>query len=131
AQGKDPKTINTYRIAVDAFVASCSKAYIDQIDRQDLFDFMAYLQRQPKRKRKHSNPERTYNNKVSHTVIFLKAFGKERLLKKSEYPAYEEKTVSAHSDAELTFMYDHADAEVRFLLEYFLGAAGRDREAAH
>jgi integrase/recombinase XerD len=131
AQGKDPKSIRTYRVAVNAFVASCSKTYIDQIDRQDLFEFMAYLQSQPKRKRKHSNPERTYNNKVSHAVIFLKAFGKERLLKKSEYPAYDEKTVTAHTDAELTLLYSHADKEEQFLLDYFLGSAVRDGEAAH
>ncbi len=131
AQGKDRKTIKTYRLAVDGFVASCSKKYIDEIEKQDLFDYMAWLRKQPLRKRKHSNPDRTYNNKVSHTVIFLKAFGKERLLKKSEYPAYEEKTVSAHTDAELTFMYAHADAKVTFLLDYFLGAAARQGEAAH
>ncbi len=131
AQGKDPKTIRTYRVAVDGFVASCSKTYIDQIEKQDLFDYMTWLRRQPATKRKHSNPDRTYNNKLSHTVIFLKAFGKERLLKKSEYPAFEEKTVSAHTDAELTTLYSHADENERFLLDFFLGSADRDGEAAH
>jgi len=131
AQGKDPKTIKTYRIAVEAFVSSCSKKYVEEIEKQDLFDYMAWLRRQPLPKRKHSNPKRTYNNKVSHTVIFLKAFGKEKLLKKSEYPAYEEKTVSAHPDAELTTLYSHADEDERFLLDFFLGTAVRDGEAAH
>ncbi len=131
AQGKDPKTIRTYRVAVDGFVASCSKTYIDEIEKQDLFDYMTWLRRQPATKRKHPNPERTYNNKLSHTVIFLKAFGKERLLKKSEYPAYEEKTVSAHTDAELSTLYSHADENERFLLDFFLGSAVRDGEAAH
>src|ERR1700677_1977964 len=31
AQGKDPKTIRTYRIAVDGFVSSCRKTFIDEI----------------------------------------------------------------------------------------------------
>ena len=131
AQGKDPKTIRTYRVAVDGFVASCSKTYIDEIGKQDLFDYMTWLRRRPTKKRKHSNPDRTYNNKLSHTVIFLKAFGKERLLKKSEYPAYEEKTVSAHTDSELTTLYSQPDENERFLLDFFLGAATRDLEAAH
>jgi len=131
AQGKDPKTIRTYRYAVDGFVASCSKKYIYEIDKQDLFDYMAWLRKQPLPKRKHSNPNRTYNNKLSHTVIFLKAFGKERLLKKSEYPAYEEKTVSDHTDAELTTLYSHADENERFLLDFFLGSGVRDGEATH
>ena len=131
AQGKDRKTIKTYRVAVDGFVASCAKKYFDEIEKQDLFDYMAWLRKQPLLKRKHSNPDRTYNNKLSHTVIFLKAFGKERLLKKSEYPSYEEKTVSAHTDAELTTLYSHADERERFLLDFFLGSAVRDGEAAH
>jgi integrase len=131
AQGKDPKTINTYRVAVEGFVASCSKKYVDEIEKQDLFDYMTWLQKQPLPKRKHSNPKRTHNNKVSHTVIFLKAFGKEKLLKKSEYPAYEEKTVTAHPDSELTTLYSHADENERFLLDFFLGSAVRDGEAAH
>jgi site-specific recombinase XerD len=67
AQGKDHKTINTYRVAVDGFVESCSKTYIDEIEKQDLFDYMTWLRRQPATKRKHSNPDRTYNNKLSHT----------------------------------------------------------------
>ncbi|HTC63849.1 MAG TPA: site-specific integrase [Candidatus Saccharimonadales bacterium] len=131
AQGKDPKTIRTYRYAVDGFVASCSKNYIDEIEKQDLFDYMTWLRRQPATKRKHSNPDRTYNNKLSHTVIFLKAFGKERLLKKSEYPSYEEKTVTAHPDAELALLYEHADTEWTFFLDYFLSSAVRDGEATH
>ena len=131
AQGKDPKTIKTYRVAVDGFVASCSKKYIDEIEKQDLFDYMTWLRNKPLPTRKHSNPNRTYNNKLSHTVIFLKAFGKERLLKKSEYPPYEEKTVSAHPDTELTLLYAHADENERFLLDFFLGCAPRDLEAAH
>jgi len=132
AQGKDPKTIKTYRVAVAGFVTSCSKKkYVDEIEKQDLFDYMAWLRKQPLPKRKHSNPDRTYSNKLSHTVIFLKAFGKERLLKKSEYPAYEEKTISAHTDAELTTLYSHADGNERFLLDFFLGSGVRDLEAAH
>jgi site-specific recombinase XerD len=131
AQGKDPKTINTYRIAVNGFVASCSKKHVDEIEKQDLFEYMTWLRRQPSPTRKHSNPNRTYNNKLSHTVIFLKAFGKERLLKKSEYPAFEEKTVSAHTDSELTMLYSQPHENERFLLDFFLSAATRDLEAAH
>jgi integrase/recombinase XerD len=132
AQGKDPKTIKTYRVAVAGFVTSCSKKkYVDEIEKQDLFDYMAWLRKQPLPKRKHSNPDRTYSNKLSHTVIFLKAFGKERLLKKSEYPAYEEKTVSAHSDGELATLYSRPGENGRFLLDFFLGSGVRGGEATH
>jgi hypothetical protein len=35
AQGKDPKTIRTYRVAVDGLVATCSKKYVDETGKQD------------------------------------------------------------------------------------------------
>jgi integrase/recombinase XerD len=98
AQGKDPKTIRAYRSAVDPFVAQCKKRFVEEIGKQDLIDFMGWLRRQPVAQRKHGNPERTYANKVGHVAIFLKAFGVSKLLKKSEYPQYEEKTVTAHTE---------------------------------
>jgi len=131
AQGKDPKTIRTYRSAVDPFVSQCKKACVEEITKQDVTDFMGWLRRQPVPQRKNGNPERTYYNKVSHVTIFLKAFGRERLLKKSEYPQYEEKAVTAHTEEELDFLYSHADAEQRFLLDFALGSGFRDGELAH
>jgi integrase len=131
AQGKDPKSIRTYKIAVDGFVASCSKMFVDEIEKQDVFNYLGWLRKQPQRKRKHSNRERTYFNKVSHVAIFLKAFGKSNLLKSTEYPTYDEKPVKAHTDAELNLLYAAADDKERFLLDFFLGIAVRDGEAAH
>lgn len=131
AQGRDPKTIRAYRSAVDSFVGQCKKACVEEITKQDLIDFMGWLRRQPVLHRKNGNPERTYHNKVSHVAIFLKAFGRERLLKEFEYPQYEEKAVTAHSEEELDFLYSRADAEQRFLLDFALGTGFRDGELAH
>lgn len=94
-------------------------------------NFMGWLRKQPLPKRKHSNPERTYANKVGHVAIFLKAFGVEKLLKKSEYPQYAKKTVSAHTDEELEYLYAYADAEQRFLLDFALACGFRDGELSH
>jgi integrase len=127
----DPKTISTYRIAVDGFVCSCKKQYVEDIEKQDVLDYMGWLWRQPMPVRKHSNPERTVYNKVGHLAIFLKASGKPRLLPTTEYPQYEEKMVTAHDEDELALLYAHADVEGRFQLDYFLSSAVRDGEAAH
>jgi integrase len=131
AQGKDAKTIATYKIAVNGFVASFSKTFVDEIEKQDLFGYLAWLRKQPKRPRKNSNVERTYYNKVSHLAIFLKAFGKANLLKAAEYPAYDEKPVKAHTDSELNLLYAMATKDERFLLDYFLGSGVREGEASH
>jgi integrase len=131
SRGLDPKSIRVYTVAVDQFAESCSKQYVEDVTKQDMIDFSGWLRRQPLPKRKHSNPERTYFNKVGHAAIFLKAYGISGLLKKNEYPSYEEKTVSAHSDEELELLYSHANGEERFTLDYFLGSGVRDGEAAN
>lgn len=131
AQGKDPKTIQAYRVAVDGFVAQCKKRFVQQIEKQDVLDYMGWLRQQPLSERKHSNPERTYANKVGHLAIFLKAVGKPRLLAKNEYPQFEEKEVKAHSERELEVLYSRANPAQRFLLDFALGTGFRDGEISH
>jgi len=131
ARGADPKTIRTYRTAVDPFIENCDKTYVEDATKQDMINFMGWLRKQPSIQRRNSNPDRTYANKVGHVAIFLKTFGVSRLLKKSEYPQYEEKTVTAHIDDELEYLYAHADAEQRFLLDFGLNSGFRDGELAH
>jgi len=131
AEGKDHKTISAYRFALNQFTASCSKKFIDEIGKRDLKNFMGWLRLHAVPNRSNANPGQTYKNKVLYVVIFLKAFGREKLLKKSEYPPCTSKIVSAHPDEELAFLYLHAMGDVRFLLDYFLGSAVRNGEAAH
>ena len=129
AMGKDPKTIRTYRAAVGGFVTSYKKPYIGDYERQDLIDYMGWLRKQPRKERKHANPDRTYFNKVSHVAIFLKACGVRPGLKASQYPRYHEKQVVAHTDEELAMLYREADEDERFLLDFFIGSMVRDHEA--
>jgi integrase len=129
AMGKDPKTIRTYRIAVDGFVKSYKKPFIEDYVRQDLIDYMGWLRKQPRKERKHANPDRTYFNKVSHVAIFLKACDVRPALKANEYPQFHEKQIVAHPDEELGVLYGVADAEEMFLLDFFIGSMVRDEEA--
>ena len=128
ARGLDAKSIRAYRTGVDPFVQTCKKPCVDDVTKQDMLDFMGWLRKQPLTIRKNSNPERTYSNKVGYVAIFLKEFGVSRLLKKKEYPRYHKKKVVAHPDDELSFLYGHANAEERFLLDFFIGSMVRDHE---
>jgi integrase len=129
AMGKDPKTIRTYRAAINGFVVSYEKPFIEDYERQDLIDYMGWLRKQRRKERKHANPNRTYFNKVSHVAIFLKACGVRPGLKASEYPRYHEKQVVTHTDEELEVLYGEADEDERFLLDFFIGTMVRDHEA--
>ena len=131
ARGLDVKTIRTYRTGVDPFVENCAKTYVEDVTKQDMINFMGWLRKQPLPQRRNSNPERTYANKVGYVAIFLKAFDVSRLLKKSGYPQYEEKMVTAHTEEELEYLYALADAEERFLLDFGLSSGFRDGELSH
>jgi len=82
ARGADSKTIRTYRTGVDPFVENCAKTYVEDVTKQDIINFVGWLRKQPSPRRKNSNPERTYANKVGYVAIFLKAFGVSKLLKR-------------------------------------------------
>jgi hypothetical protein len=114
SQGKDPKTIRAYKVAVEEFSKSCSKKFLNQIGKQDLIDFMGWLRNQPPRLRKNGtprrprssgDPNRTYFNKVNNVVIFLCAHGINRLLKKSEYPKFAEKPVVYYDAEQVKALY--------------------------
>jgi integrase/recombinase XerD len=141
SQGKDPKTIRAYKVAVEEFRKSCTKKFLDEIGRQDLIDFMGWLRKQPpklrkdgtpRKQRRSGDPNRTYFNKVNNVVIFLSAHGINRLLKKSEYPKFAEKPVVYYEAEQVKTLYAAAkNDEERFTLDYFLKSGVRDGEAAH
>jgi hypothetical protein len=141
SQGKDPKTIRAYKLAIQEFRQSCEKRFLDEIRKQDLLDFMGWLRTQPPKLRKDGqphkprrsgDPNRTYFNKVNDVVIFLSAHGINRLLKKSEYPKFAEKPVVYYDAEQVRALYAAAkNDEERFTLDYFLKSGVRDGEAAH
>lgn len=131
AMGKDKKTISAYRVSVDSFLIACEKRFIDEIERQDLIDYMGWLRKQPRVDRR-GDPNRTYFNKVSNVVIFLKSFGKEKVLKAADYPSFAEKTVFYLTPEQITVFWTACeDEEERFTFEFFLKTGFRDTETAH
>jgi hypothetical protein len=98
------------------------------VTKQDMLDFMGWLRKQPLAIRSNSNPERTCSNKVGYVAVFLKEFGVSRLLKKKEYPRCHKKKVVAHPEDELSLLCGHANAEERFLPDFFIGSMVHDHE---
>jgi integrase len=127
-QGKDPKTISSYRSHIDPFVRTCKKLYVEDVTKQDMIDFMDFLRKQPVVPRLHGNPARTIANRILAVGIFLKVFGKTGLLTKHERPKDHTKTIVAHTDEELSLLYAHDTGEETFLLDFFLGSMVRDSE---
>jgi integrase len=124
-RGLDHKTIQKYRTDVNEFRTSCSKTYVTQITKQDLFDFMGVL-------RQGEGSGRTQFNKVNNVVVFLKAFGLTRLLKKNEYPSFTQSPVRWYSTDEVSRLLAATEtSDERFTLRFFLETGMRDGEVAH
>jgi integrase len=127
--GRHADTISTYRRDITPFIENCEAACIENVTRQDLVDYMRWQRKQPLPRRKHSNPERTYHNRLINVRSFLNSFGLTKLFRRGEYrKRYYEKKVVAHPDHELALLYSHANAEEWFLLDYFIGTMVRDHE---
>jgi site-specific recombinase XerD len=85
ALGLDSDTTSTYRRDTTPFVTNCKADCVEKISRQNLIDYMKWQRSQPLPKRKHSNPERTYHNRLINVRSFLNAFGVTKLFRKGEY----------------------------------------------
>ena len=69
ALGRTDDTLTTYRRDITPFVQNCQAACIEDVTRQDLLDYMRWQRKQPLPKRKRSNPERTYHNRLINVRI--------------------------------------------------------------
>lgn len=78
---KSAATYRKYLRIVLAFVESCNKEFVEQVDRRDVMAFMNGL-------REAGDGGRTVNNKAIIVLTLLKTFGVSRLLQKQDWPEY-------------------------------------------
>lgn len=122
---KKRKTYQAYRVALEQFQTSCSKRYLEEIDRRDLQQFTAFLLSQKR------HEPRTAHNKLAIVAQFLKACNVVGLLKKGDWPSYVEQEPEAYEPEELDRLFDACDLRNRVLFEFFLMTGMRDAEVRH
>ena len=107
ALGRTNDTLTTYRRDITPFVQNCQAACIEDVTRQDLLDYMRWQRKQPLPKRKRSNPERTYHNRLINVRSFLNAFGVTKLFRKGEYRKqnHDKKVVCASRNRALSAVF--------------------------
>ena len=119
---KKPKTLAAYSTALSYFVESCSKLYLEDIDRKDLLKFAAFL-----RDDKDQAPRSTYN-KFEVVMTFLKAQGIRGLAGKNDWPRFTEEEPEIYEQEELDKLLAACDAEERLWFEFFLMTGMREQE---
>jgi hypothetical protein len=81
---KKPKTLAAYSTALGYFQESCSKEYVQDIDRRDLLNFAAFLRDEK------GQSARSVYDKFESVMTFLKAQGIRGLLGKNDWPRFVE-----------------------------------------
>jgi integrase len=124
-ESRKPKTHSAYKTALDHFVASCSKTYMDEIDRKDLLRYAAVLRNDKKLS------ARTVHNNFVNLMSFLKANGIRGLVGKKDWPKYVEPEPEAYEQDELEKFFAACDEEQRAYFKFFLMTGMREQEVIY
>lgn len=122
---KKPKTLAAYTVALGYFQESCSKLYMDEIERIDLLKFSAFLKEE-----KEQSPRSCWN-KFSNVMSFLKNQGIRGLMKKNDWPKFVEEEPEVYDKAELDKLFAVCDAEERLWFSFFLMTGMREQEVMY
>jgi integrase len=122
---KKPKTLAAYRTALNYFTESCSKLYLEDLQRSDLLKFSAFL-----RDEKELHP-RTIYNKFENVMSFLKAQGVRGLVGKNDWPRYVEEEPEVYERDKLDTLFEVCDQQEKLWFEFFLMTGMREQEVMH
>jgi integrase/recombinase XerD len=115
------RTWLAYTFMLNGFRKSCSKEYLDQIDKGDLTAFVVAL-------KKEGQDDRTVANRVAGVVTLLRAHG---IVTVTVRHKYTEKKVKAYSVEELRTLNAASTDEELQIWQFFLGTGFREDEVAH
>jgi integrase len=122
---KKPKTDNAYTGSLDYFTKSCTKTYLDEIERKDMLQFHAYLRNEAKL------APRTCWNKFANVMSFLKWAGLTGITKKGDWPDYVEEEPEVYDQDDLDAFFKACSQEELLLFHFFMGTGFREQEVMH
>ncbi len=115
------KTWLAYNLILNEFLKSCTKEFINQIDKGDLTAFVVA-------QKKGGQDDRTVANRVAGVVTFLRAHGIVTVTLRHKFT---EKKVKAYSVEELRALNAASTGEEFQIWQFFLGTGFREDEVAH
>jgi integrase/recombinase XerD len=118
AAGKSKRPNFAYSYTLKTFTAVCNKKTLEQVDRRDVLNFVAYL-------RGLGNGPRTISNYVNFLLTFFRHHKVPWPLLKTDKVKYTEKAVSSYSTDEVSRLLAAANQEEADLLQFFLCTGAR------
>ena len=125
---KSSKTLAAYTTAIRYFRESCTKTYVEDINRRDLLAFKTYLAHEKEQS------DRSVWNKFSAVMGFLKSVGHTGKIigvGKHDWPEYDEETPEVYEDDELVKFYTACDEEEARWFRFFEYTGMREGEVQH
>jgi integrase/recombinase XerD len=119
------RTYRTYRYTLDTLLRqSYRKAYVDQVERQDVLNFMTDCY-------KRGLGSRTVYDKLVVVLQLFKRHGKTKLIESNDWPDYVDTIRPIYEADEIGIMLEHADQDEGIFLKFLLASGFRDREVRH
>jgi integrase/recombinase XerD len=119
---RSPKTFKHYRTALAYVLESCGRRRLAEVDRRTLVDFRQFLAEDKK-----LSP-RTIWTKMMVVEQLLKTHGRNKLLRRGDWPRYVERIPQAYSPAELQRFFAACKPQDLLLFQFFLGSGFREKE---
>ena len=116
------RTYTAYRYTLDTLLrAAYKKSFVDEVERQDIIDFMSYCYEQ-------GLGSRTVYDKVVVVLQLFKRHGKSGLIHSSDWPVYVETIRPIYEAEELEAMFKAATEDEATLLKFLIASGLRDQE---
>src|SRR6266566_919223 len=140
---KSKATVLMYSIALDGFVSSCHKTFIDEIERKDILAYIQWM-RHNLQERVKGGQNQTLRNRLTYLGVFLGKQGvklaKERnkngtsdpgLLFYDDLPKVTKKKPKKYDQATIDQLIEAADTDQKDYLMFLLWSGIRDEEAQY
>lgn len=121
---KKPKTFAAYSKTMAYFRESCSKVYLEDIDRMDMLRFAAFLNEK-------KQAPRSVWNKFNNVMSFLKANGIRGIVNKNDWPKFTQEEPEVYEKEDLEKLFAACEPGERLLFEFYLMTGMREQEVIY
>ncbi len=127
--GKKKSTIGMYTRAVDDFVAHCPQETIDDVNRKDIMNYLAWMRQNLKRRA--GDPQHALRNRVRYLSTFFRRFGLSVPLPMREVKKPVRRRPWKYSLEVINLFLSKATRDEKDFIHFMLNTGFRDEEAAY
>ncbi|PYU18250.1 MAG: hypothetical protein DMG30_28560 [Acidobacteria bacterium] len=131
--GLKPTSIAKYRSAIDDFVAlyTRTKTSIDDVDQQDIMNYLAWMKTNLRRTKKGGDPQHANRNRVQYVSGFLRHFNVQAPMPMGKIKKPVKTRPWKYSKDVINFLLNKATRDQKDLIHFLVNTGFRDEETAY